>query len=265
MTEIPRDQYGRPKIKQPNGKDIGYTRISGLAKELDSGKGLEMWKTAMTAIGMTIDRGIWDQVRDLVDDSILSPWEEHKSQLIALAEKAMEVAGSTVKRDLGTELHHWAEVYDRTLDMDIIPADMRDDLDAYVWGTAEVEMLETELFVVVDEIQAAGTLDRLSAWRDRIVLADIKSGQREHEYPMAVEMQCAMYARGQRYDLETGERSPLHPDIDLSGGLMIHLPSGQAKCDLYELDLDRGWRNVQRALDLREARKIGRRKMKPVK
>lgn len=264
MSEIARDRWGRPLIQQPTGKPKGYTRISSLAKFLDDGSGLKMWSNAMTAIGLALDPDLFDQVADLVA-STTDPYGVHKSALIKLAGQAQEAAGSTVKRDLGTELHHWAEVVDKTADLDLVPAELRADIDAYLWATIELQVLEAELFVVVDEIEAAGTLDRLLRMPDgRIVVADVKTGQHDCNYPMSVETQVAIYAHGVRYDHETGVRTPLHPDIDLDQGLLIHSPSGKASCELYPLDLQRGWRNALLACEVKQARKDAGAKLKPL-
>lgn len=69
------------------------------------------------------------------------------------------------------------------------------------------------------------------------VIADIKSGRLD--YGLAkVEQQVAMYADGQAYDLETGERTPL--GAVKSWGLVIHLPQGEGTCTIHVLDLARG-------------------------
>lgn len=265
MTDIltvPRDSYGRPLILQANGKAKGYTRISGLAKTLDTADGLMLWSNAMTVIGMARSVDLADIAYSLTrgDD----PYTENKSDLIKLAKAAQELAGSTVKRDLGTTLHYWSEVVDRTGDLDSVPDEFRADIESYLWATVEMETVAAELFVVVDELEAAGTLDALKRLPDgRVVVTDTKTGQRDHCYPMSVEVQVATYAHGQRYDFETGERTPLHPDLDMTEGLLIHLPSGTATCELYALDLRRGWQNAVLACDVRKARKDSGRKLRP--
>jgi hypothetical protein len=141
-------------------------------------------------------------------------------------------------------------------------------LNGYQWAKATwgVQVLDVEFPVVVDLIGAAGTPDRLVKIttedpkqffiRDQkpVMIADIKTGQWEPQYPMGVEMQCAIYAHGERYDARTGKRSPIHPDLDLRRGVLIHVPVGQRKTTLYPLDLDRGWRNVLLALEVKAAR-----------
>lgn len=260
---IPRDRWGRPQVQQADGSMVGYTRISTLAKELDDGAGLKYWGECMVGIGLALDEDLMSQIRPLV--TVPNPYAENKKLIHKLVERAQEVAGSTVKRELGTELHSWFERYDLGMAFEDVPQEFQRDLDSYRWATLNVGTLDTETFVVVDEIQAAGSLDRLNTYRDRIVVGDVKTGQSDSDRPMAVEMQVSCYAHGERYDFETGERTPLHPDIDTSLGLLIHAPSEQGRCDIYELDLERGWANVQLALKLREARKVSGRKLKAVK
>ena len=260
---VPRNQWGQPLIWQADGTLKPYGRISKMAKELDTGEGLKLWSSAMTAIGLAQSPDLAAEVYELVDMSA-DPYAEHKSALIRLAGEAQEYAGSTVKRELGTALHYWAEVVDRTADLDLVPKEMRADIDAYLWATVELEVLDCELFVVVDEVECAGTLDRLLAMPDRIVVGDVKTGQADCDYPMSVEMQVAIYAHGVRYDFATGQRTPLHPDVDLDLGLLIHAPSGQGHCELYPLDLVRGWRNALLAFEVTKARKASGIKLKPL-
>lgn len=243
---------------------VGYTRVSSLAKVLDEGTGLDRWHDAMTAVGLAVDDGLLQQVRELVAGSD-NPYADHSSALIRLAAKAQEAAGSTVKRDLGSELHAWAQRHDTGQGLAGLPRELMADIHAYVFGTSELTMLDRELFVVCDELQAAGTLDALAVTPDRrVVVADQKTGQRDCDYPMSVAIQVAIYAHGKRYNFQTGERNELHPDIDMERGLLIHTPSGSGKCDLYELDLVQGWANAQAAVALKQVRKDSDRKLRPI-
>ncbi len=266
---VPRDQWGRPVIHRADGTWRGYSRISSIAKELDTGTALKMWSNAMTAIGITITPSLFIKVAELVDNSDRNPYEEHKTELIKLADKAQEAAGSTIKRELGTTLHQWAQIFDRSADLDLVPTEHQPDITAYsqALGRHNVGVLENEVFVVVDEIEIAGSLDKLMQFRiptGRVVLGDLKTGRWDREYPMAVEMQVAGYAHGERYDLLTHERSELHPDLDLSEGVLIHMPSGSGTCELYPLNLKRGWQNLMLATDLKRARKESGRALKPL-
>ncbi len=257
---VPRDQWGRPVIVKADGTVTGYTRISSLAKELDDGHGLTIWKSGVAAMGVSMSTDI----RDALALLSVQPWDQVKTEVYRLAEAAQELAGARAKAELGTELHHWTEVYDRTGDITIVPDEYRRDLDAYMWATTEMNMLATEVFVVVDEIEAAGTFDRTvrTFGSASVRIADLKTGQWDRRYPMAVEMQTAMYAHGDVYDLTTGARVRL--GADLSSALLIHMPSGSGRCDVYDLDIERGWRNVLLALQLRAVRKESNRTLQPI-
>jgi hypothetical protein len=134
-------------------------------------------------------------------------------------------------------------------------------LAAYRRAMHGYKVLDVELFVVNDHVRAAGTLDRLVLCPDsRVRVADLKSGKSEKAFPFSTCVQTAVYANGKRYDPETGERSPLHAALDLTTGLLVHLPPplpNQAPtCEVIPLDLELGWAAAQCAATVREFRAL---------
>lgn len=232
---VPRDRWGRPMIVPADGgKPTAYTRVSTLAKVLDDKTALTRWKQRQTAVGMAMRPDLVGKAASKRDD---------KKILDEVVEEAMTVAGSGVAANLGTTLHALTEHIDAGTMPDHVPGELIPDLDAYETAMRGITILASEMFVVTDEIACAGSFDRLVALPDgRIVVADIKTGQHEPDYPHAAATQIAVYAHGQPYH-HPGERRPLLRDagVDLTTGLLIHLPVGQARCDLYLLDLTEGW------------------------
>jgi RecB family exonuclease len=112
--------------------------------------------------------------------------------------------------------------------------------------------------VVIDELLAAGSFDRLARLPDgRLVVADIKTGQNEPQYPHGVTTQVAMYSRGTLYHPETGRGQSLQEmGVDQTTGLLIHLPAGQATCRLYLIDLEIGWALASVAARVRQMQKL---------
>jgi RecB family exonuclease len=109
---------------------------------------------------------------------------------------------------------------------------------------------------VNDKLKAAGTFDRLLLCPDgRVRVADLKSGKSEAAYPFATTVQIAAYAHSLRYDPETGERSSLHAALDLTTGLLIHLPPSGG-CQVIPLDLELGWAAAQCAVTVRQFRAL---------
>lgn len=266
MTDhsINRDRWGRPLIIPPDGgKPKGYTRVSTLAKALDDGTGLTFWKQAMTAIGIGKDRTLQMRVASLLAKGG-DTYKEQKGPLREICAQALTLAGSSKAAGAGTAIHEFTEVIDDGIRPEFVPPELLPILKAYDRETVGLKVVDKEVFVVVDELQAAGSLDRLYQFKmpdGRVVVGDIKTGASEPQYPLGVTTQCAIYAHGKRYNPATGERAPLHPDLDPTIGLLVHLPlepdaNGKHRCDVYELDLEHGWHAANLALDVRNTRKV---------
>lgn len=257
--DIRRDRYGRPLIiPLDGGKPTGYTRVSTLAKTLDDTTALTLWKQRMTAVGIASNPHLSARVAGVINNYD-DPISDGKRDLNSIIAEAIEAAGSTRAASTGTALHELTQAADAGRELKVIPEGMAAHLHEYEVATARLEVVDIETFVVIDELHAAGSLDRLMRLPDgRVVVADLKTGQYEPQYPLAVATQIAMYARGERYDPATGERSLLHPDLDVTTGLLIHLPakSSPVTCRLYELDLTVGWDVARLAQQVRVARQF---------
>ena len=248
--DVARDGWGRPLIVPADGgKPIAYTRISTLAKALDSKEGLMNWKQRMVALGI----GKRPDLAELA--AVTDPADKRKLQ--ELVDAAMAAAESDKAANVGTTLHALAEAFDKDT-LDQVPEVHYRDLDAYEQATKPLVMKAAELFVVNDHVQAAGTFDRLAQLPDgRTVIADLKTGQTEPKYPHGVTTQCAIYAHSHLYDIAANTRTAYLPDLGVSTdvGLLIHLPAGKGTCDLYLLDLNVGWSLAQTAVAVRDVYK----------
>ena len=246
---IERDRFGRPLITPiDGGKPIPYTRVSTLAKSLDDGSALANWKCKMTAIGLARRPDLVSKTLAVSDD---------KKEMGKIVTSAMEAAESDKAANIGTALHKFCEMIDAGELPANTPTEHLPDLHAYEVAMAPLTVVAAELFVVIDELQAAGSFDRLVKLPDgRLVVADIKTGQSEPDYPHGVTQQVAMYAHGHIYDPARGRTARL-ADLGVSQdvGLMIHLPAGQGRCDLFLLDLRQGFALAQIAVAVRAAYK----------
>ncbi|HEY9414172.1 MAG TPA: hypothetical protein VIQ30_05390 [Pseudonocardia sp.] len=275
MTDyaIKRDWYGRPWVSQDGGplryedgkktpvNATAYTRVSTLAETLDDKSGLMDWCAANAAVGVVRDASIYAQIAHLAS-AHRDPWNvpEAKKQLKPLVARAQQMAGSDEGSGMGTAFHGMAELIDQGIEPEFIPPPMIPWLEKYREVMAPWEVLDTETFLVADEVQSAGSMDRLLRHRasGRVVAADIKTGKSDPDFPLKVTIQTAIYAHGERYDQESGKREPLHPDIDLAHGLLIHVPirTGTPRCALYPLDLATGWELAKTSVAVREARRM---------
>lgn len=232
-TEIPRDRYGRPMVLQPGSKTkrVAYRRTTTFVGCLEDTYNLMAWKNRQVAYGM-------GQRKDLVlAAAAADPTDKRK--LGEIAEKATEHAMASASATTGTALHALTERVDRGQPLGFVPEEYKADIEAYQKATKSIEWSGIESFRVHDEWQVAGTADRVGRdHRGRLRIYDIKSGSIDYPHKMA--MQLAMYARSVPYDIATDKRGEPE-ELDLTRGIIIHLPAGEGRCDLYEIDIVKGW------------------------
>ena len=262
---IKRTADGRPYIIPPEGgKPRPYTRVSTFARALEDGASLVAWKQRMAVKGAV-------EHPELIPGGV--DWTQPRFAAPVIC-TLMDAAGANDAAYYGTALHSLSEIFDFT-DEDLRQFNPSDQLlagmDAYVEATKDIQMLEGEVFVVNDEYGCAVTLDRLMLIPPTTItmpdgqvlylpdgavcIGDIKTGTL-HTQENAIQM--AMYAGGKRYDPITGERTPLHPDLDLRFGIIIHVPRipkpGVIPASLVGIDLTAGVALADLALEVRKSR-----------
>ena len=243
--DIPRGRWGKPLIIPPGGGEpVLYHRPSTIAKVLDDQSNLLAWYGRQAIKGVLARPELLDQARsDASDDNL--------KKVAAAAHRA---AGSESAADTGTLAHELTDQFDAG--MGIRPGPFEQVIETYGRMVQGLEMLDRELFVVGDELRCAGSMDRLIRTQDgTVVVADLKTGRWAATYgARAAAVQVSIYANSQRYDPATGERQPLHPDLDTSKGLLIHLPQDGSEPGLYWLDLNAGHAAAQLAMRVRACR-----------
>lgn len=246
--EIPRDRYGRPLIiPEDGGKAVPYTRVSKLAKALDDLDQLMKWKQRKTAEGLIRRPDLLTRVAGaLANGDADTDWPT-KKDLNDICAQAIEAAGASKGSSAGTGFHALTEAIDRGEEPLFVPPGDADRLNAYRAATEGYTALSAEVFVVNDELRAAGSFDRLWLCPDgKVRVGDLKTGKSEKDYPLATTIQIAIYANSKVYDPETGARDLVHPELDLTTGLLIHMPPSGG-CEVVPLDLEKGWRAAQLA------------------
>lgn len=245
--EVNRDHWGRPLITPPDGgKAKPYTRATTLAGTLDNLYGLMGWKQRQTALGLAAREDLLTAVAAHAND---------KKRLDEICEQALEASKSSAAATMGTAIHALSEKVDRGEELPPLPAATAADLEAYRRATADLEPVLIEQMVVLDDLQVAGTPDRIVRCPDGVVrIADLKTGNVTFA-AQKIAIQLALYAHGQVYDVATGERTPLPEGLDLETAIVIHLPAGSGTCEQVDVDIAAGWEAVEYAVWTREWQK----------
>ncbi|MBF6333422.1 hypothetical protein [Nocardia transvalensis] len=238
--------------------------MSTLAKALDDQSGLMQWQSAMVALGVVRERALMARLAAMLSADGYDAYAKNRADLRDITKRALAAAGADRASDNGTAWHIFTEVVDEGQWPEFIPPEAEGPLQAYAetMRRAGVKVLGKEVFVAVDEVRSAGSMDRLLSLDGDVMGADIKSGRNNSRYPLAVTCQTAIYSHGERYNVADDTRAPLWPDgVNQETALLIEIPRepnrfGKYECGLYKLPIDLGWRAVQLAMDVREMRKM---------
>ncbi len=246
------DRYGRYLIVPDGGtKPVPHTRVTTFASTLDDRYGLEKWGLRMSALGFRIRPDLYSKLCGTDPDD--------KPGMDAVCGEAKEAGGATVGANMGTGLHGMTDQVDHGTAPEKFPAQFCNDLVAYQETLAanDVKIIPEyiERYVVVPGLGLGGKLDRIVDFGSQPKIADLKTGASLDYSWGTIAVQLACYANAATlYDAKTKKHTPM-PDVDKVTALVIHLPAGQARCDLYWVDIEAGWEAAQHAKWVRDWRK----------
>ncbi len=231
-TGPPRDQHDRPMLMPPGGgARQPYTRISTLAKGLDGGYGLGIWRQRHIARSFARRPDLCDLVAGLAPDETadLDGYIEE-----ALLRARDDGHASLLASNRGTAFHAAVQRPGAVVSMEL----SREALEVAL-NKARLLVLDREVFVVNDHLQAAGTYDLLVRDLDlgSVHVLDIKTGKMRWVSHIC---QLDGYSGGVRYDWRTDTRSPIHEDLDASLGFIAHVDLDTGEPTITEIHLHTG-------------------------
>jgi hypothetical protein len=251
LTNVKHDFAGRYLLPDPEtGEERAWTRATTFAETLADRYGLEQWGKRMVAKGIATR----DDLRALAAATPLS----QKKELNRVAQQALDAVAAKAGANIGTALHEWTAQLDRGEPGDV-PMPWGADVIAYRATLTEHSIIThpglVERIVCLPELGVAGTFDRIVEWYGQLYIADVKTAADLSYSWGSIAVQLALYSRASwAWNEEQQEWGKvLAPERDK--GLVIHLPAGQAKCELYWVDLQAGWEAATLAADVRAWRK----------
>lgn len=257
VDQTRRDQWGRYLVVPPEGGNpVGYTRVTTVAKTLDSEGGLAPWKATMCAEGILLRRGLrarWEALMALYGGD---PWyasEAAKAECKALVEECAAVGGANDRREMGSSLHTITALADVGRRPEHLTEETERDLEAYLTGLAlagvDIVPGMVELTVVLDSWRVAGTFDRLVTVPgfDLPLIADLKTGAELSYSWQTIAVQLAAYSRAEAIYVQgtapdgSQDVRQVMPEVDQDHGLILWLNAGTGTLELWLVDLAQGW------------------------
>lgn len=262
--EPKRDRWGRYLIPHPDGSgEVAWTRATTMASAVAETFNLAKWQTRMAAVGLAKRADLLARVAAVADPNS----DDGKRELNKLVEQAQEIAGASQGANSGTALHAFTEAHDAGRDTVVIPAPYDADVAAYTAkmraAHAKIHPRHIERIVIVPELGVAGTFDRIASIEHppynpvsrAPMIGDLKTGKDLAYSWTEIAIQLALYAHASHiFDTATGQLEPM-PEVDQEQALVMHLPVGRARCDLYLVNIVDGWKMAQVCHEVREWRK----------
>lgn len=243
-----RDRWGRPLLVPPDGgKRRPYTRVTTIAKTLADTSALTGWERRMVALGLL--------ARPDLLAAVAAADPADRDTLNKITEQAKEAAAASAAANLGTALHRLVErVARQELAVDAVPEPWRADVHAVFTALdqAGLAVVESELFVVHDQLEAAGTCDFVLADRTgRTLIGDLKTGSTTAYGAGEWAVQLALYASASAvYDPTSDQRRPM-PAVDQTVAVIVHAPAGTGAATVHQLDIAAGTEALDHAMWVR--------------
>jgi hypothetical protein len=248
--DFKRDRWGRPDIIREDGSHEWFTRMTTVAGTVADRFAIEKWGKRMVLFGAALRP-------DVVAGA--SAFHEDPTQMDKLVVEAESAAAISASATVGSAKHELsAQVHLGQIELDSITPLLHDDIAAIIAAEREhfAEVLGVEFHIVNDDLEAAGTADRLYRLHDgRCCIGDLKTGANAMKYAsQEIAVQLAGYSHGLRYDPRTGERTPFPEGFTPDIGYVVHAPTGEP-VRVYEFNLKRGWAGAALAFHVRQYRK----------
>lgn len=270
IEEVER-KNGEPLIIQPDGSRIAYTRSSSLGDYLTDNAFLEAWHMRNLAVAL-------GRRRDLADMAAIEPYttgfaepdapskKRSAANLDAIIERALDSVKIDERADRGTVVHAVTEKdYEGYIPITVITefASFQE------WiAINDVTRVESELFVVNDDLRVAGTFDHLFYINEfGLIIGDTKNGRNQNNLGFAV--QFANYSRSKWYNPATGERMTMvdyvasrygivEDQVNQEFALLLSVKAavdgGIGEVKVSEVDIEWGYRACELAAQVRDFR-----------
>lgn len=284
-----RGRNGRYRLPPLPGEEVvksgaghipyGAQSMTNLASSISDTKALGDWQLEQCLIGLGLHPEAVQALRNAVygaqaqgvDMQALKDSDaglQLRALLAEVAEQAWDVGGANAARDAGIVRHDIWEAYGKSRGVDLTGTD---EINAEIRCVRA--LLDAAGFEIIPElcertvrnlaVQAAGRFDNILMHRPtgRLLIADLKTKRKPFWSMLEIDAQLAGYAYSwvmltpDGYDYEPG---PKALGVDLTEGVVLHMPSDGSEPRLRRADLVSGWKTMLLARQVCTQRSYGK-------
>lgn len=280
LPPLPGDQVVKSGAGHLSG---GLQSMTNLASSISDTKALGDHKLEQAMIGLglhpeavqALRNGVYGAQAQGADLQALNDSDAGlalRALLAEVAEQAWDVGGANAARDAGIVRHDVWEAYGKSHGVDLTGTD---EINAEIRCVRE--LLDAAGFEIIPElcertvrnlaVQAAGRFDNILMHRPtgRLIMADLKSKRKPFWSMLEIDAQLAGYANSEvmlQWYHDGGDPDyvdgPLKLGVDLTMGVVLHMPSDGSEPRLRKADLAQGWETMQLARRVCTQRSAGK-------
>lgn len=259
----------------------GMRRTTNLIGAISESKALGIWLLEQALIGLVRQPSLYEELTMLVHngDRAEVNWlalRDHpevrkelsgtwKNEDDCIAGRARHAAGANEARQAGTNRHSAWEVRGKTGELIGTP-EMKEQVLRLEALLADAGLMRvpglSERVIRNTTLNCAGKFDDIlmELATGKLLMADLKTKRRPFFSWLEVDAQLATYARAEwmlSEDCQGYEPGPLH-HVDLTRGVVLHVPSDGTPAFLRRAHLDRGWEIAQLCARVLDERAYGK-------
>jgi hypothetical protein len=240
---------GRYRIPNRDGshRKGGLMRVTNLAGAMSDQRALQLWGERQVAIGLRSRPDFYEELTMLplhkMDD------DQTRSAVQEITNRAKEAAKSDAGARRGTARHDMIEQFHVSGERQGTP-EMLSQLDQYV-RLLDVHRLAAvtgmqERVIVCEALGVAGRLDNMlrCLLNGTVYIGDLKTHKGFYSW-LEIAIQLACYSRADHIYNPVDGTFEDFPSVDMSTAIVAHVPSIGAPVELYDIDIDTGWKFAQ--------------------
>lgn len=256
---VPRDGWGRALLR-PRGVsvEVPYTAASSLAEYVANHRAIHRWRMRYLAVGLSRRPDLAAMAAAEIYNTGFDKPDEGENRdsgrrLDEIIEEAIRYAGAEERANHGTAVHRYTEPGVVEANGGYVPEEMRADVESWWRAARGFRIVATELFVVCDELMAAGTLDHIVEMPgfDELLVLDKKTGRKSR-----AAIQLSTYANSEIYDRDTHERVSFEErfgrEVSREIAIYADIPARKGETILDPIDVRQGFEDARLAMGVRE-------------